>query len=320
MRENSPFISSSTQGANVQIVNLSSVRGQQMNGRVTKINGPLNNGRYPIILRHISGDVEGVSLKAQNLNPFFELSEEEELSEAKRQAFVSYGHPIGGFGGDAACTLEGHGRMFKNCITALKWYLMHIQPMPFFVNLTMDEFAEQVEGDPRAQHLTEGIYDMYRVIPNEMEQTGQFQAGITGFPMHLSLYSMLVWQLLMNERAYVDYEGEMVARCGLDGEGGSKIIHNYCRFANVWDTERIAGNIWVVRIARYGIYSTIIYASLFLLAAERYSLLLYSYYRSQVWNIGGGARGRGCIFRGGGGSWQRVHRQRNGHSGWRDAK
>lgn len=85
-----------------------------------------------------------------------------------------------------------------------------------------------------------------------MEHTGPIQAGISGFPQHLSLYQMFAMTLLMNERGYVDYEGEMVARFGLDGEGGSKIIHNFCRFANVWDTERIAGNLWIVRIARYG--------------------------------------------------------------------
>ena len=122
--------------------------------------------------------------------------------------------------------------------------------MPFFVNVTMFEFAENFEGSPPTRHLIEGIYDMYRVIPNEEEH--RFQAGIDGFPRHLSLYSDLVWHVLMNERVYVDFEGEMVARCGLDGEGGGKIVHNFCRFANVWDTERIAGNIWIVRIAKFG--------------------------------------------------------------------
>lgn len=146
------------EGAKVQIVNLASAKGKQMNGRVAKINGPLKNGRYPVILRHISGDIENVTIKAQNLNPFFVLSEDE---EARRQAFVNY--PPGGEGSrDAACILEGHGRMLKQCITALKWYLMHIQPMPFFVNVTMDEFAEQYEGHPRTEHLIEGIYDLYR--------------------------------------------------------------------------------------------------------------------------------------------------------------
>ena len=55
----------------------------------------MNDGRYPLTLRHISGDVEIVRVKAQNINPSFKLSKEEELSEAKRQAFVSYGAPIG---------------------------------------------------------------------------------------------------------------------------------------------------------------------------------------------------------------------------------
>ena len=30
--------------------------------------------------------------------------------------------------------------------------------MPFFVNVTQDEFAEQFEGSPRAYHLQQGIY------------------------------------------------------------------------------------------------------------------------------------------------------------------
>ena len=94
-----------------------------MNGRVAKINGPLKNGRYPLTLSHISGDVEVVSLKPQNLNPSFKLSKEEELCEARRQAFFAYGTPIGGIGGDTACICEGHGRMFKNCITALQYFL-----------------------------------------------------------------------------------------------------------------------------------------------------------------------------------------------------
>ena len=95
--------------------------------------------------------------------------------------------------------------------------------------------------------------DMYRKIPNEMEQTGQYTASINDFPTHMSIYTMLVWGLLMNERGYIDYEGAMVAKCGLDGEGGSKICHNFVRFADVWDKEKIGGgNLWVVRIAKYG--------------------------------------------------------------------
>jgi len=127
-------------------VNLASAKGKEINGRVSKISGPMKNGRYPLNLKHISGDEEIVSLKAQNLNPFFKLSEEEERSSKRCLAFVNYGNPIRG-SGNRACVPEGHGRMLKNCITCLKWNLMHIQPMPFFVNVTQDEFAEQFEGN-----------------------------------------------------------------------------------------------------------------------------------------------------------------------------
>ena len=150
-----------------------------------------------------------------------------------------------------------HILLFLCCNTSqllvVKRSLFSINPMPFFVNVTQDEFAEQYEGSPRAYHLQQGIYDMYRKIPNEMEQTGQYTASINDFPTHMSIYTMLVWGLLMNERGYIDYEGAMVAKCGLDGEGGSKICHNFVRFADVWDKEKIGGgNLWVVRIAKYG--------------------------------------------------------------------
>ena len=81
----------------------------------------MKNGRYPLNLKHISGDEEIVSLKAQNLNPFFKLSEEEENSSKRRQTFANYGNPIRG---NRARVPEGHGRMLKNCITCLKWNLM----------------------------------------------------------------------------------------------------------------------------------------------------------------------------------------------------
>lgn len=77
----------------------------------------MKNGRYPLNLKHISGDEEVVSLKAQNLNPFYKQSEEEEWSSKRRQAFANYGNPIRG---NRACVPEGHGRMLKNCITCLK--------------------------------------------------------------------------------------------------------------------------------------------------------------------------------------------------------
>ena len=72
----------------MRIVNLTSAKGQEINGRVSKISGPIKNGRYPLNLKHISGDEEIVSLRAQNLNPFFKLSEEEECSRKRRQAFA----------------------------------------------------------------------------------------------------------------------------------------------------------------------------------------------------------------------------------------
>ena len=102
-------------------MNLASAKGKEINGRVSKISGPMKNGRYPLNLKHISGDEEIVSLKASNLNPFFKLSEEEEWSSKRRQSFANYGNPIRG---NRACVPEGHGRMLKNCITCLKWNLM----------------------------------------------------------------------------------------------------------------------------------------------------------------------------------------------------
>ena len=77
-----------TKGASVEIVGLASERGKQINHQLAVITGPIDNGRYPIKIQHITGEIEKVSLKPQNINPF--LKPDREAQENSRLGFIDY--------------------------------------------------------------------------------------------------------------------------------------------------------------------------------------------------------------------------------------
>ena len=92
-------------GASVEILGLTSERGKQINGRLAVVTGTINNGRYPLKIQHLTGEIERVSLKAQNINPF--LKPEQEAKEKSRLAFINYSND--------AKVREGHGRLWIKC-------------------------------------------------------------------------------------------------------------------------------------------------------------------------------------------------------------
>lgn len=99
------------QNASVEIVGLSSERGKQINHRLAVVDGPINNGRYPVKMRHLTGEVEKVSLKPQNLNPF--LKPDQEADEKSRLDFISYSSD--------AKIREGHGRLLDQVLMLLRY-------------------------------------------------------------------------------------------------------------------------------------------------------------------------------------------------------
>ncbi len=98
--------------ASVEIVGLASERGQQINGRLAVITGPINNGRYPLKIQHLTGEMERVSLKAQNINPF--LKPEQEAKEKSRLDFINYSSD--------AKVREGHGRLLDQVLMTFVVY------------------------------------------------------------------------------------------------------------------------------------------------------------------------------------------------------
>ena len=79
------------QDASVEIFGLSSEKGKQINNRLAVVvnGGAFTNGRYPIKIQHLTGEVEKVSLKPQNLNHF--LKPYQKAEEKSRLDFIFCG-------------------------------------------------------------------------------------------------------------------------------------------------------------------------------------------------------------------------------------
>ena len=100
-----------TKDASVEIVNLASARGKQLNNRLGTVYGSMKDGRYPVKIQHVTGEVEKVSLKPQNINPF--LKEEQKEKEQLRLEFINYSSD--------ARVREGHGRLFDQVLMLLRY-------------------------------------------------------------------------------------------------------------------------------------------------------------------------------------------------------
>ena len=91
----------------MEISGLASERGKQINNRLAVITTDgINNGRYPVKIQHLTGEIEKVSLKPQNINPF--LKQEQEANEKPRLGFVNYSSD--------ARAREGHVRLLDQVL------------------------------------------------------------------------------------------------------------------------------------------------------------------------------------------------------------
>jgi hypothetical protein len=100
------------QGRTVEIVNLTSVKGKQVNGRLGAVAGKLDGGRFPILLRHLTGESEKLRVRPQNLNPF--VKDEQLIKEKNRLAFIDYSSD--------GKVREGHGRLLDQTLMLLRFH------------------------------------------------------------------------------------------------------------------------------------------------------------------------------------------------------
>jgi hypothetical protein len=100
------------QGRTVEIVNLTSAKGQQVNGRLGAVAGNLDGGRFPVLLKHLTGESEKLSIRPQNLDPF--VMDEQLAKEENRLAFINYSTD--------GKVREGHGRLLDQTLMLLRFY------------------------------------------------------------------------------------------------------------------------------------------------------------------------------------------------------
>ena len=219
----------------VQIIGLQSAKGKQLNGRLAIIDGKPNvnnQNRYPVLICHLTGETERLSMKLMNLNPF--LNPQQELQGIHRQRFLDYTKD--------SRVREGHGRFIDKILTMMRFIINNMQlllPPDDF-----DSFWRLPRSDPRIAILNSQIFTMYRVKPVD----AGFELGTNE---DRSLLAFIIEILLDDETLYTDNYGTM-ARYPPDGVGGRLMVRNFVRFIQAWDKERISGSFWIVKICPTG--------------------------------------------------------------------
>lgn len=220
-----------TRGASVEIKGLQSERGQQINGRLAVVTGPINNGRYPIKIQHLTGEIEKVSLKAQNINPF--LKPEQESKEKSRLDFINYTTD--------AKIREGHGRLLDQVLMTLRYDVNMMNGGSFYEG-GWESFHRLPRSHQSVMMCNTQLFSLYTLKPSS--------AGYR-MPDDISILDRTVQKLIDFEDNAVKYFGKMAAY-EKDGVGGKLIIRNFVRAMKSWDTERISGEFWIARICKSG--------------------------------------------------------------------
>ena len=220
-------------GKSVEIVGLMSERGKQLNHRLAVVNGRLTSGRYPMKILHLTGEVESIGIKAQNLNPF--LAPEQESKEKSRLSFINYSSD--------AKLREGHGRFLDQLLMLLRYGVNVVNEFTYF-NGVFNDFYSLPRGDRRVAQCNSQLWTLYRVKPS----TAGFRS-MSGTD-DLSVLDSTIRTLIDNTSIYLEF-AEM-ARYKKDGPGGRLIVRNFVRFMESWDKERIHGNFWIAKIVSSG--------------------------------------------------------------------
>ena len=218
-------------GASVEIKGLQSERGQQINGRLAVVTGSINNGRYPLKIQHMTGEIEKVSLKAQNINPF--LKPEQEAKERSRLDFINYSSD--------AKVKEGHGRLLDQVLMTLR-YAVNVMNGGSLYEGDFESFARLPRSHQSVMMCNTQLFSLYTLKPSS--------AGYR-MPDDKSILDSTIQSLFDFEDNAIDYFGKMAAY-EKDGRGGKLIIRNFVRFMKSWDTERISGEFWIARICKSG--------------------------------------------------------------------
>mmetsp|Transcript_204 Transcript_204/g.267 ORF Transcript_204/g.267 Transcript_204/m.267 type:complete len:548 (+) Transcript_204:58-1701(+) len=215
----------------VEIMGLTSERGKQINGRLAVVTGPINNGRYPLKIQHLTGEIERVSLKAQNINPF--LKPEQEAKEKSRLDFINYSSD--------AKVREGHGRLLDQVLMTLR-YAVNVMNGCSFYEGDWNSFMRLPRSHQGVMMSNTQVFSLYRVKPSS---AGYKLSG------DQPILDSTVQSLIDYEDNAVNYFGKMAAY-EKDGKGGKLIIRNFVRAMESWDTERIFGEFWIARICKSG--------------------------------------------------------------------
>ena len=223
-----------SKGKSVEIVNLNSKKGMEINGRLAIIDGKVGtNGRYPVKIHHLTGEAERMGIKPQNLNPF--LKKEQEFFESNRLKFINYSSD--------AKIREGHGRLLDQVLMLLRYAINEMNGRSFFKG-DFQSFMNLGRSDQRVAAANAQVFTMYRVKPSLANYK-------TSPENDCSLLDKTIKSLASNERQSIDYFGKM-AKYDKDGPGGKLVVRNMARFLRTWDEERIHGEFWISKIAPAG--------------------------------------------------------------------
>ncbi|KAL9179174.1 hypothetical protein ACHAXT_008464 [Thalassiosira profunda] len=220
-----------TKGALVEIVDLTSERGKQLNGRLAAVSGPIDNGRYPVKVRHITGKAENISLKPTNINPF--LKPDEEAKEKSRLAFIDYSSD--------AKVREGHGRFFDQVLMLMRYAVNERQGCDCFEG-EFEEFMLLPRADRMIAKLNREVFTYYKAKPS--------LAGLM-VPGNMSVLDSTIHSLCECEDDIIGWFGKM-AGYEKDGAGGELMVRNFVRFMQSWDKERVCGEFWLCKVVKTG--------------------------------------------------------------------
>lgn len=217
-------------GSPVQIFGLLSEKGQSLNFKVGRVhtNQGLSNGRVPIKISHdLTGEEQTIAIKPFNLN----IYPPKGLIKQMKKTSDFY-------------TRDGkvrvpHGEVLHNVLVLSKWHYNIISGYAHYGG-DFESFVRLPYTHHSMVATSGAMYTFWKVKPS-----------LTGRLGELSVLDMNIIAMIRSEQILVANSGRKT-KWKADGPNGELLVRNYVRFMQCWDTERIHGIFWVVKIAPSG--------------------------------------------------------------------
>ena len=224
--------------SNVLVLDLKSVKGKALNGRVGRINGKPKEGRFPIRIdaNWLSGEHEVMALKLCNLHPFF-TGRNEETTRCP-ESLEGYS--------STSCVRGSHGRLLHRFLRFGQWFVCEIGDVGF--NGDLNDFFRLPLFHPVVKQANSIMFDYWKEPPFRCSRSSSSRQYGTAL-------DYIVGLTMFNSPNTEGVSTEMARHDKLwpaDGASGKNMIRNFFHCMKTWNEERVTGGFWVTNVYKTG--------------------------------------------------------------------